>query len=184
MSCILLLKYCSQDVVVMSCGHVGRCANVNQNVINYSFCLLTDLSCIGNSDSLSITADAPNKLLCELLFEKLKQIHDKELQLTSDDCMWFLQLLRAREHDGATYSLPIPLCQLYHPGRKTEGWYCLYLVKFEILTEVLVKIQVLWILTPCQPVNSYCCFGVHNTFCTSRPRRVRSQTVWPCKWIH
>jgi len=100
---------------------VGRCANVNQNVLNYSFYLLTDLSCIGSSDSLSITADAPNKLLCELLFEKLKQIHDKELQLTSDDCMWFLHLLHARERDGATYSLPIPLPQLHHPERKTEG---------------------------------------------------------------
>ena len=101
---------------------MGRSANVNHNIINYSFYLLTDLSCISSSDSLSITADAPNKLLCELLFEKLKQIHDKELQLTSDDCMWFLQLLRARERDGATYSLPIPLPQLHHPGRKTEGW--------------------------------------------------------------
>ena len=45
-------------------------------------------------------------------------------------------------------------------------------MKFEILTEVLVKIQVLWILTPCQPGSSYCCFGVHKTFCTSGPRRV------------
>ena len=109
---------------------MGRCASVDQNVIDSSFYLFTDLNCIGSLDSLSITADAPNKLLCELLFEKLKQIHDKELQLTSGDCMWFLQLLHARERDGATHSLPIPLPQSYHPGRKTEGWYCLYPVKF------------------------------------------------------
>jgi hypothetical protein len=122
---------------------MGKCANVDQDVI-HSFYSFTDLSCIGSSDSLSVTADAPNKLLCELLFEKLKQIHDKELPLTSDDCMWFLQLLRARERDGATYSLPIPPPQAHRPGRKTEGWCCLYLVKFEILTEVLVKVQVFW----------------------------------------
>jgi hypothetical protein len=121
---------------------MGKCANADQNVICSSFYSFTDLSCIGSSDSLSVTTDAPNKLLCELLFENLKQIHDKELQLTSDDCMWFLQLLHARQRDGATYSLPIPPPQSHHRGRKTEGWCCLYLVKFEIVTEVLVKVQV------------------------------------------
>lgn len=137
---------------------MGRCANVDQNVINSSFSSFTDLSCIGSSDSQQVSVDAPNKLLCELLFEKLKQIHDKELQLTSDDCMWFLQLLHARERDGAAYSLPVPLPQSNHLGRKTEGWCCLYLVKFVILIEMLVKIQVFLDVTRCQWVSSWLMF--------------------------
>lgn len=68
--------------------------------------IFTDLSSFGNTDS---AADAPNKLLIEQLFEQLKQIHDKELQLTSDDSVWFLHLLHARERDEAAYSIPIPM---------------------------------------------------------------------------
>jgi hypothetical protein len=83
--------------------------------------LHTDFSFIGSSDSLAVTADTPNKLLSELLFEQLKQIHDKELQLTLEDCTWFLRLLRARERDGATYSLPIPVPLSHHPARKIRG---------------------------------------------------------------
>jgi hypothetical protein len=90
----------------------------------FFFHLFTDFSFIGSSDSHAVAADAPNKLLTELLFEQLKQIHDKELQLTLDDSMWFLQLLHARERDGAAYSLPIPLPHSNRPVRKTEGlWY-------------------------------------------------------------
>lgn len=83
--------------------------------------MLTDLSFIGSSDSLAAAADAPNKFLSEQLFEQLKQIHDKELQLTLEDCMWFLQLLHARERDGTAYSLPIPLPLSHHPARKIGG---------------------------------------------------------------
>jgi hypothetical protein len=85
------------------------------------FLFLTDLSFIGSSDPLAVTADAPNELLSELLFEQLKQIHDKELQLTLEDCMWFLQLLHARERDGTAYSLPIPVPLSHHPARKIGG---------------------------------------------------------------
>jgi hypothetical protein len=88
----------------------------------YNFVLLlTDFSFIGSSDSRSVTADAPNKLLSELLFEQLKQIHGKELQLTLEDCMWFLQLLHARERDGAAYSLPVPLPLPHHQAKKKGG---------------------------------------------------------------
>jgi hypothetical protein len=83
--------------------------------------LLTDFSFIGNSDSLSVIADAPNKLLSELLFEQLKQINGKELQLTLEECMWFLQLLRARERDGAAYSLPVPVPLSHHQAKKIGG---------------------------------------------------------------
>jgi hypothetical protein len=105
----------------------------------YIFSLFTDFSFIGSSDSLSATADAPNKLLTELLFEQLKQIHDKELHLTLDDCMCFLQLLRTRERDGAAYSLPVPLPQSRHPARKTEGLWSTYILMNDICSLFHVK---------------------------------------------
>lgn len=83
--------------------------------------MLTDFSSVGSSDSLSVIADAPNKLLTELLFEQFKQIHGKELQLTLEDCMWFLQLLQARERDGAAYSLPVHVPLSHHQAKKIGG---------------------------------------------------------------
>jgi hypothetical protein len=105
----------------------------------YISSLFTDFSFIGSSDSLSATVDAPNKLLTELLFEQLKQIHDKELHLTLDDCMSFLQLLHTRERDGAAYSLPVPLPQSRHPARKTEGLWSTYILMNDICSLFHVK---------------------------------------------
>lgn len=96
--------------------------------------MFTDFSFIGSSDSLAATADAPNKLLSELLFEQLKQIHDKELHLTLDDSVWFLQLLQTRQRDGAAYSLPIPLPQSRHPARKIEGLCSLCILTLYLVT--------------------------------------------------
>ncbi|KAJ9595165.1 hypothetical protein L9F63_013523, partial [Diploptera punctata] len=81
--------------------------------------LIQDLSSVGTPDSLSL-ADAPNKLLSELLYEQLKQIHDKELHLTVEDCMGFLQLLHSRERQGTSYSLPIPQPRKCSAAKKTE----------------------------------------------------------------
>ena len=53
----------------------------------------------------------------------MKQIHDKELQLTLEDCMGFLQLLHSREREGASYSLPIPQPKSCSAAKKTEGLY-------------------------------------------------------------
>jgi hypothetical protein len=110
----LLSKYSSKHPILMYLQYVFF---PSLNI----FSLFTDFSFIGSSDSCATTADAPNKLLIELLFEQLKQIHDKELHLTLDDSAWFLQLLHTRERDGAAYSLPIPLPQSHRPARKTEG---------------------------------------------------------------
>nr|CAD7261881.1 unnamed protein product [Timema shepardi] len=58
-------------------------------------------------------ADAPNKLLIDMLFDNLKKLHDKELNLSPRDCMSFLQSLCNRPRDGASYPLPLPstLCK-------------------------------------------------------------------------
>nr|CAD7456856.1 unnamed protein product [Timema tahoe] len=71
------------------------------------------LNCSNVDSPMVQLADAPNKLLIDMLFDNLKKLHDKELNLSPRDCMSFLQSLCNRPRDGASYPLPLPstLCK-------------------------------------------------------------------------
>ncbi|XP_049806805.1 KICSTOR complex protein SZT2-like [Schistocerca nitens] len=61
-----------------------------------------------SSSSSTLPEDGPNNLLLDALYEHLKKLHNKELNLSDDDCAKFQQLLIARQREGSTYPLPVP----------------------------------------------------------------------------
>nr|CAD7568424.1 unnamed protein product [Timema californicum] len=87
-------------------GHTMKSAHFHRNKDLH-------LNCSNVDSPMVQLADAPNKLLIDMLFDNLKKLHDKELNLSPRDCMSFLQSLCNRPRDGASYPLPLPstLCK-------------------------------------------------------------------------
>lgn len=171
-SCILLLKYCSWDIVVMSCGQMCQCQPECYKVLFLfvdRFELYWQLRFIVDNSRCSQQA---------AMWAALWKTEADSWQGAAADIGW-LYVVSAAVTCKRTWVCYTPTsCPTtpVAPSRKKD-WRLVLSVPCEIWDScwgvgVLLKIQVLWILTPCQPVNCYCCFGVHNTFCTSRPGRV------------
>ncbi|XP_063220375.1 KICSTOR complex protein SZT2-like isoform X2 [Bacillus rossius redtenbacheri] len=54
------------------------------------------------------SVDAPNMLLIDMMYEHLKNLHDRELYLSPENSIAFMHLLKEREREQAPYELPIP----------------------------------------------------------------------------
>lgn len=75
---------------------------------------------IDNKDSLN--PDVKNASLMELIFDQLCKLHDRELLLTLEDSVQFVEHLHKRERDSDAHPIPIPK---YADSCTTPpGWRC------------------------------------------------------------
>ncbi|KAK6637310.1 hypothetical protein RUM44_007725 [Polyplax serrata] len=75
---------------------------------------------IDNTDSLN--PDVKNASLMELIFDQLSKLHDRELHLTQEDSVLFVEHLHRRERNSDVYPIPIPKCG--DSSAAPPGWKC------------------------------------------------------------
>lgn len=75
---------------------------------------------IDNKESLN--PDVKNASLMELIFDQLSKLHDRELLLTVEDSLQFVEHLHRRERNSDVHPIPIPK---YGDSNSTPpGWRC------------------------------------------------------------
>ncbi|XP_075219216.1 KICSTOR complex protein SZT2-like isoform X2 [Lycorma delicatula] len=67
------------------------------------------------------SSDASNNLLMEILFENLKELHDRELFLTEDDSKQLMELIIHREKDNPSGVNPIPFTESHVNSSDSVG---------------------------------------------------------------
>lgn len=74
---------------------------------------------IDNKESLN--PDVKNASLMELIFDQLSKLHDRELHLTEEDSLHFVEHLHKRERDSEVHPIPIPK---FSSTSSPPGWRC------------------------------------------------------------